>query len=683
MEYTYFEEPEYPFLHRLKKCLVSYVNFSLALLVTLLTVRILEFLLIAQSNDLPSDFGTVLWYSFTLDLLFFLKLLPLAFVPFILFYFSSKNKRVSFIGFGIIGTIITVVFLLLIKYYTVALVPLGADLFGYSFKEITETAGTGGSVDIIGVVMVIMPIALFWTLLFVTYKRQFVKQSVSFILMAAGMMLVYLKVSALPRVTAFKTDFSYNLAINKGAFFAERSYKYFTDDEPEVDIYALNYYDEEDSNGAGIANFKFLDPDYPFFRKEETPDVLSNFFNIDPETPPNIVFIQVEGLGRAYSGPNAYLGSFTPFLDALAHRSLYFENFLASQGRTFAALPSILGSLPFGKKGFLDLDKRMPKHLSLPQILKYNGYGTRFYSGFDLTFDNEDEFVKRQGTDIVITENEFEHSFVKSPPESGGFTWGYADMDLMKKTIQTEVKNQNEPFLTYIQTVSMHTPYTIPGQQKYFEKFEKRLDELGFDKSKKDSYRQYKDIYSTILYGDDAIKYFIGEYSKLPSFKNTIFVITGDHRLPEIPMTTKIERYHVPLIIYSPMLKRKANIRSVSSHFDITPSLLAFLGQNYKLNVPSSVSWVGAGLDTVRSFRNVHKYPLKQTKNDLHNFISGKYFLDLDNVYEVNDNMQLIPLDDRARLNELKTDFNQWKAKNDRLDRELKLIPDSIYNRFR
>jgi phosphoglycerol transferase MdoB-like AlkP superfamily enzyme len=65
--------------------------------------------------------------------------------------------------------------------------------------------------------------------------------------------------------------------------------------------------------------------------------------------PPNLVFIIVEGLGRNFSGPGARLGSFTPFLDELAGRSLYFENFLSGQGRTFGVLTTVFGSLPFGE----------------------------------------------------------------------------------------------------------------------------------------------------------------------------------------------------------------------------------------------------------------------------------------------------------------------------------------------
>jgi hypothetical protein len=41
-------------------------------------------------------------------------------------------------------------------------------------------------------------------------------------------------------------------------------------------------------------------------------------------------------------------GGFT-YLDSLIPKSLYWENFVSNAGRTFGALPSILGSLPYEK----------------------------------------------------------------------------------------------------------------------------------------------------------------------------------------------------------------------------------------------------------------------------------------------------------------------------------------------
>ncbi|MEK6672541.1 MAG: LTA synthase family protein, partial [Nitrospirota bacterium] len=504
----------------------------------------------------------------------------------------------------------------------------------------------------------IIPLTLFWASLAFIRPRKGMKPAYALVILGAGVTLTC-TVSALPAATSFETEFSYNLALNKMTFFAGESYAYFARSTKE-DVHAMNLHNER---GPGHAPaFQYVNPEYPFLRTDETPDVLGEFFNVNADRPPNIVFILVEGLGKAFSGPNAYLGSFTPFLDDLAGKSLYWENFLASQGRTFAALPSVLASLPFADKGFSDLGQRMPKHLSLMSILKHSGYRTRYYSGSDLDFDNERFFLKQQGVDILIGVDDYGHNYVKSPDTS----WGYPDRELMRKALEMDQQDLQQPYISFVQTISMHTSYSIPDQGKYIRLFEERMDRLGFDETQKERHRTYKEIYSTIMYTDEALRFFFEEYAKLPAYGNTIFIITGDHRLPEIPLSTKIDRFHVPLIIFSTMLRRTAHIESISSHLDITPSLLAFLKKNYNIDVPSTVSWVGSGLDTDPSFRNIHQYPLKHTKNNLIDYISGMYFIDQDILFSIGKYMDLEPIQDEGKRNEMIAEFNRYKSMNDR-----------------
>jgi len=82
-------------------------------------------------------------------------------------------------------------------------------------------------------------------------------------------------------------------------------------------------------------------------------------------------------------------------------------------------------------------------------------------------------------------------------------------------------------------------------------------------------------------------------------------LITGDRRLPELLVDTRIERYQVPLIVYSPLLKQPRAIKAAPSQFDIAPSLLAFLGHGDGLRAPDEVTWIGTGLDTEPAFRNL------------------------------------------------------------------------------
>jgi phosphoglycerol transferase MdoB-like AlkP superfamily enzyme len=667
--------PEPPFLEKLKNCAALFGNFSLALLIAFLALRILEFMYISMTNNPPRDLWNVIKQALLLDIASLLAILPFLFIPFGIIYFSAGTMKCRYWIYFIGGSIIVILYATLIKYFATALVPLGADLFGYSMKEIEETVRGGITFDTISIFLFVIPVAVFWVSLSFLYSRKLLKPIYAFILLGTGGLLTC-TVSVLPSRTSFETELSYNLALNKMAYFVEESYAYFSHSTKKSVNTHVPHKDERRSDNA--LAFKYISSDYPFLRTDETRDVLGEFFNVVSKRPPNIVFILVEGLGKAFSGPNAYLGSFTPFLDDLSGKSLYWENFLASQGRTFAALPSILASLPFADKGFSDLGQRMPKHLSLMSILKHNGYRIKYYSGSDLDFDNERLFLQKQDVDVMVGKDDYDENYVKSP----GTEWGYPDRELMRKALKTDGQDSKQPYVSFLQTVSMHTSYSIPDQEKYLQLFEERMNQLGFDEAQKKRHRTYGKIYSTIMYTDEALRFFFEQYAKLPAYSNTIFIITGDHRLPEIPMSTKIDRFHVPLIIFSPMLKRTMHIQSISSHLDITPSLLAFLKNNYNIDVPSTVSWVGTGLDTDPSFRNVHKYPLKHTKTNLIDFISGMYFIDQDVLFSIGKSMDLEPIKDEEKRNQLIAEFNQYKVLNDRFTHELKLIPDSLYAQY-
>ncbi len=664
------EEAVAPWPIRFRERMVRFGNLSLALLLACLTTRLVELSGIVLTTEVPQDIWTVISQAFWSDLLFFLKLLLLLLPLFFLVRLIFRGEHADLRGYGIIGSLVLSGYLILVNYFFVARVPLGADLFGYSMADILYTARAGYRVSVLSVLSCIIPLAVFWAALRYFNNRVILKPAVVFITLVAGAVVSIYGGSVLPARNAFKSEFAYDVALNKAGFFVADSFAYFVPHEHAT--YQTRVMPHLTPQAAG---FKYLDPEYPFLRIDETPDVLGEYFDIDPASPPNIVFIAVEGLGRAFSGPHAYLGSFTPFLDELAGKSLYWENFLAAQGRTFASLPSILGSLPFGDKGFNDLGPRMPKHLTLLSILKRNGYRTRFYCGNGLDFDNQRAFLERQNIDVMVGIDDYDSSYYRLP----GAYWGYADREVLQKALATEQGDPRTPYVDYVQTVSMHTPYTVPGQQEYLRLFEERMNQLDFPDAEKEKHRQYQNIYSTILYTDAALRHYFEAQAKLPTYKNTIFIITGDHRLPEIPMSTKIDRYHVPLIVYSPRLKRAVQIKSISSQLDITPSLLVFLKHNYRIKAPDKVTWVGSGLDMDPSFRNMHRYPMKHTINNLTDYISGMYFLNDNTLFSIGKDMDLEPIRNDDKLNELRMEFDGYKSMNDRFRRELKLMPESVY----
>jgi uncharacterized sulfatase len=341
-----------------------------------------------------------------------------------------------------------------------------------------------------------------------------------------------------------------------------------------------------------------------------------------------------------------------------------------------------LGSLPFAEQGFNQLGDGMPKQLGLIRVLKKSGYRTSFMAGTNLQFDKQDVFLKNQGIDELIGEQNYSSNYSKMASTSAGDSWGYPDRELYRRALDNTVFSQKSPFLAYLQTISMHTPYRVPNQQAYVDLMEQRLKKLGISDAEKSEYRQYAQVYSTILYADEALADFFAAAKKTAWYAHTIFIITGDHRLPEIPLSTKIDRYHVPFIIYSPLLKKTARIASISSHFDIAPSLLAFLAKNYGVKRPEVATWLGDGLDTVKTFRNVHQYPLKQVKSDLRTYISGLFFLDGEQLFKIASNMDIEPIENKVKQKELANALKAYKQRNELFMKTKQLVPESELIKF-
>jgi cellulose synthase/poly-beta-1,6-N-acetylglucosamine synthase-like glycosyltransferase/phosphoglycerol transferase MdoB-like AlkP superfamily enzyme len=660
----------------------EYLRYAITLLLLSAGARAFELISDTLRHGLPSSPGKLIGLACLKDLAFFPDYALAGSIPFAIGY--ALHKKTARIFFVVLSIGFLFIQLALSTYFLTTLTPLGADLWGYSWTELRQTVGAAGGVSL-PVIGVFVLAAAFITFVFIYLPRR-IRPGKFFTVMAfiAFITAPVWDLAAVTNSLRSGTEYTDNLSINKSWYFYTATLQhFFLPQQQDPDIYSNAYIGEDaaDPTSRGLVTFNYInEKEYPFLHTlDTTSNVLSPFFN-KAAVPPNIVIVLVEGLGRAFTNKGAYLGNFTPFLDSLSEKSLYWENFLSSGGRTFAVLPSLTGSLPFARNGFNELGENMPSHLSLLSLLKADGYRTSFYYGGDSHFDNMDLYLKKSKLTSIYDEKTWPSGYSKMPSTTG-FSWGYGDRELFRRYFEVE-QDQQQPYVNVVLTVSTHSPFLINEQDLYLKKFEHRMDDLGFTEATKRQYRDYQYQYASILFMDDALRNFLTTYSKRTDFNNTIFLITGDHRMPEIPMASKIDRYHVPLIIYSPLLKRRATFSSVSTHFDITPSLLVWLRNDYHLHIPLSGSWMGSGLDTARSFRNIHASPLMQTKNDLVDFVMGEYLLNGNDLYRINSSMQLTAEPDDNKAANLRTGFQRFKQKNEKLLGGAPLIPDSLYQAY-
>ncbi|HLO42913.1 MAG TPA: sulfatase-like hydrolase/transferase [Leadbetterella sp.] len=533
---------------------------------------------------------------------------------------------------------------LLNKYYATTHLSLGSDLYGYSLSDIKMIINTSSDISLTS----FWPIVVLVGLLIGMFKLLKInnKQTIG---LAAFLLLsvAFFTINSL----AQKPTQS-NLS-----FFVKDSFEYLQNNKSSK----TNNWDESNP--------------FPLLRdNDQTEDLFGKYLNLKAEKP-NIVMIVVEGLGRDFTGENAEYPGFTPFLDSLANKSLYWTNFVSNAGRSFGALPSILGSLPFGKNGFLDLEN-LPEHISLINQLKKSNYKTAYFEGGDADFDRKLKYLNHEGMESIVDANNYGSEYKKAPSKDG-FSWGYPDAEIFKKALN-DIKPIAQPRFDLILTISNHEPFVFNDKEKFLAQADMMLSKSTLASNKKNILNKYKDIVAALLYTDASIKEFMEKYKTHPNYDNTIFVITGDHRLIPIPQKDEICRYHVPLIVHSPMLTKPEKFLGISSHMDIMPTILAMINNKYGEKNIEKVPWIGTGLSGALSFANEKNIPLSRHKGAVKDFISGSKFLSDKTLYEINEKFEISEISNDDEYNNIENKLVKFQEINNYVTQNNKIIPPNL-----
>ncbi len=595
-----------------------------------------------------SYIGPALLYDFGIALVWALGL-------WILFE-AFKNIAANF-AIPITAALIALVGLsniLLISYFSATLVPLGPEFWAYSFSEMSETVIASNHLTVWSSLFVI----LFGILLYLgSYKL--IDRGISDVsrLIYPGIAIACIAIAGITGSLVISGQTPYSFTSNKLTYFVNQSIQNST-------VF-----------GDSSPSFDYKNQEYPFLHKADHKNVLDAYFQ-EAESPPNIVFLMVESLGGEFVGDSGQWTGFAPFLDSLAQEGLYWKNGLSLSGRTFGLVPSLLGSLPPVKNGFMDWGPSYPNHQTLFSLLEKNGYHTSFFSGYDTYFDNLEYFLSFQGTDFVLNKQLIESKHLSSS-QSGQNYWGVDDKTMFGTASGILDTLPSSPRLEIYHTLQSHSPFTVPRAERYSQKFNRRLQNLELSDARKEAYRRYESELTTLFYTDDAIQQFMESYRQRDEYQRTIFVITGDHWLIPVPQTSEISRYHVPIIIYSPLLKKNKQFNAVNTHANIVPTLTSYLNQFSSISMPDSVHWISSELDTTQNFRNVQSTPLMKNKNQLTDYLHNGYYLGNNRLYKLTDNLELRPTKNDSISQKLSNKLNQFKAKSQYAVAQNKLFPAS------
>jgi phosphoglycerol transferase MdoB-like AlkP superfamily enzyme len=273
----------------------------------------------------------------------------------------------------------------------------------------------------------------------------------------------------------------------------------------------------------------------------------------------NLMLVMVESLSASFMGRYGDSDGRTPYLDALADQSLVFDRFYATGTRTTRGLEAVTLSIP--PTPGRSIVKRLGRETgltSLGNVLRDEGYDTRFIYGGRGYFDNMNEFFRGNGYDIV------DQASTAAENVTFSNAWGMSDEDLFAQASRAadEAAQAGRPFFFHIMTTSNHRPFTYP---------EGRIDiPSGSGRA------------GAVKYTDWAIGEFLEGVRQRPWFEDTVFVFVADHCASSAGrVDLPLPLYHIPCIVYSPGWVEPAAVQTVASQIDLAPTLLGLLGVSY------------------------------------------------------------------------------------------------------
>ena len=653
----------------------QFVRLNLVVAVLILFLRAGQWISLSMLHSLPADVWLLAWHGFLQDITLWLILSWLLLLPFLLLSLLKKWIGITF--FALVFLIAALMEWGLFQYFTIVLTPLDQVVFSYTMREMMTITLSSVEVNLLTFLPFILIILLTVFLIRITRNMR-IPRVVIMLFFLIALSAPFLRKTVSPDEDECRNRFEYYLATNKLAYLVEKVNQYLSLSAQQakdvtIEAAARRYQ-------AAHPEFQFTGTRYPFLHADRAPDVLSPFFNLGKEKP-NLVFIIVESLSSCFIGNNPIYGSFTPFLDSLAGHSLFWNNFLSTSDRTFNVLPAIFGSLPPGDPTFVNQVTKIPYHFSLIRYLRENGYHTSFFYAGDPAFNYMEDFLKRQETDYIL--RSFGPRYQKVKALNDGYHWGHADADLYSRSFEVMDSLPASPRLDIYLTLSLHSPFIPPNQEYYMAQMDNRLKAIDPAMPTRADIERYKNIFATVLYTDDALKGLIEGWKKRPGYQNTIFIVTGDHGLPELNLHrfSGLAHYSVPLFIFSPMLKRSAQLRSVSSHLDITPSLLAMMRANHNIKTRSIAPWMGTGIDTAAAPRNMHTLPFILNNKEINEYVDKSFYLDKNKLYNILPELWIKDTACQAIQQRMIRELADFKTLNTYVTKQNRLVPREIYFR--
>jgi len=296
--------------------------------------------------------------------------------------------------------------------------------------------------------------------------------------------------------------------------------------------------------------------------KEEIPDQMYPLYRhfryrSHEFRPLNVVIFVMESWSSKFVGAMGGEEDATPFFSRLATKGILLKDFFANGQRSIQSISAITTSIP--PCGGMVLSQssalsQMPVKF-LPTILREKSYKTFFIHGAKRGSMGIKGLVTQTGIDTYISKEDI----AKDGGRDDGI-WGIYDEDTFLYADRL-FERQNGPFFTIIFSLSSHAPYKLPS-----ERFIYYTPEVPY----------YKFL-NVLRYSDYSLSRFFEEAAKKEYFKNTLFIIVGDHTEGKSTGNDLYEKFSVPCLLYSPRHLTPLVVTKTTTQVDLVPTILDIL----------------------------------------------------------------------------------------------------------
>jgi len=281
----------------------------------------------------------------------------------------------------------------------------------------------------------------------------------------------------------------------------------------------------------------------------------------------NVVIILLESFAGHYVGALGGAGDITPYFDALSREGLLFTRFFSNGTHTHQGMFATMACFPNlpGFEYLMQQPEGAHRFSGLPRLLGDKGFEDLYVYNGDFAWDNQAGFFRNQGLRNYIGRKDF------IDPVFSDATWGVSDQDMFDRAARELAdRHGKSPFYALLQTLSNHTPYALPADLP--------VEPVS-------GFGHLDEHLTAMRYSDWALGRFFARVRQLPLYRETLFVVVGDHGFgtPEQLTDMNLYRYYVPMLLIAPGLQEQFGRENavVSTQVDIVPTIMGRLGMPY------------------------------------------------------------------------------------------------------